>query len=353
MNRGSDALAEHDETLLTSPAPRVTEEGARSIAIKNYDLNVIAKALTSERDRNFYLEADDGRKFVLKITNASEDPAVEAMQTAAMLHVATTAPNLPIPRPCKTATGDLATAVHDGDQYCTVRLFTYLPGEPLHKIDPPMKLVAELGRSLALLGEALQDFRHPAGSRRLLWDLQQAARLRPLAARIEEERLRAVVTAILDRYENGVVPLQFRSRSQIVHNDLNPYNVLIDSSGGFAISGILDFGDMVHTPLINDVAVGASYQVEGPAGIDRMVAFVRGYHMARPLMRPEIEQLYDLIMLRQAMTIIITSWRASLYPDNGPYILRNRPRAILALDLLVAPGRDAVTARLLSACEMV
>lgn len=349
-HHGARASGENDDALLSSPTPRATEDDARSIAAKCYGLIAVAKALTSERDRNFHLHGEDGRDFVLKITNASEERAVEEMQTAAILHIAQEAPGLPIPRICRTADGDLVTSFHDGAAAHTVRLFTYLPGEPLYSIEPTMTLVAELGRSLALLGKALEQFHHPAASRKLLWDLQQAASLRPLTDHVEDAALRASVTAILDRYEHVVAPLQRQSRAQVVHNDLNPHNVLVDPAGDRRISGIIDFGDMVHTPLVNDVAVAASYQVEGTAWLTRMIAFVRAYHAERSLTRGEIEQLFDLIMLRHAMTIIITSWRAKLYPDNSAYIVRNRPRAIRALDLLSDLGRDAGTAHLLSAC---
>ena len=348
----SHARTDGSDVLFVSPAPDIAPDQARSIAATKFGIEASARALTSERDRNFHLRSDDGLDFVLKITNAAEEPLVNHMQTAAILHIEGTAPSLPIPRVCRTLEGDIATEIRDGDLRHTVRLFTYLDGEPLYKIDPSEELVAELGRSLALLGLALHDFDHPAASRDLLWDLRQANGLRRFLDHVDDRDLRTTASTVLDRYERVGAPLQAKFRTQILHNDFNPHNILIDPSGGGRISGILDFGDMVHTALVNDLAVALSYQVEGEYWLKRTRIFLAAFHAVRPLFRTEVEHLFDLVMLRQVMTIAITSWRASLYPDNAPYILRNRPRAISALNSLAAMGCDKGTEYFLEACGM-
>ena len=46
-----------------------------------------------------------------------------------------------------------------------------------------------------------------------------------------------------------------RMRGQIIHGDVHPYNVLVGAGG--QVTGIIDFGDMVHGPLILDLANAA------------------------------------------------------------------------------------------------
>jgi hydroxylysine kinase len=82
------------------------------------------------------------------------------------------------------------------------------------------------------------------------------------------------------------------------------------------------------------------------------VAFVGAYHAVSPLRAEEVDILFDLIALRQTMTVAITEWRSTLYPDNRAYILRNQPRAAAALDILDRIGRVAGAARLRQACDM-
>ena len=67
------------------------------------------------------------------------------------------------------------------------------------------------------------------------------------------------------------------------------------------------------------------------------------------LVANELDLLYDLITARMVTTLTITAWRAALYPDNAPYILRNAPSARAGLAAFRALGRDTVTETLIRA----
>jgi hydroxylysine kinase len=348
------ALAETaPDALLAATAPRATEEDARRIAAHSFGVSAEIRPLTSERDKNFHLLAGDGRAFVLKIANAAEHPNVSNLQTMALRHLASHDPGLPVPRVCAARDGQFETiaTLNDGSRHL-VRLLTFLPGEPQYKTPLSLAQAGAMGRLLAAIGLALRDFHHKAASHELLWDLKHASRLRRLLPFIQADHCRALATAALDRYEQHVLPRQAGLRAQVVHNDFNPHNVLVDPADPTRVTGVLDFGDMVETALVNDVAVAASYQVEGEDWLERTTAFVAAYHSVCSLQSEELDSLFDLITLRHAMTVTITSWRASLYPDNEAYILRNQPRAAAALDILDRLGRDSGRAHLRQACEV-
>ena len=59
--------------------------------------------------------------------------------------------------------------------------------------------------------------------------------------------------------------------------------------------------------------------------------------------RDETALLYDLIQARMMATLVITAWRAALYPGNAGYILRNAPSARRGLAALRALGRERAT----------
>ena len=94
--------------------------------------------------------------------------------------------------------------------------------------------------------------------------------------------------------------------------------------GHCRVSGIIDFGDMVHAPLINDVAVAASYHLDPETDALRTIAqFARDYQTLSPLTRDETYVLLDLVRARLAMVVAISGWRAARQPENAAYLMRN------------------------------
>lgn len=338
------------DRLLTSSKPPARAEDAVGLVASVFGLETTASYLAGERDANFHLKASDGREFMLKIVNAAEDPDIGDLQVRALRHIAARDPTLPTPRPFPSPDGrDELYATFEGTSH-VVRLSTYLPGLPLHFSTPSTVQAAALGRCLARLDLALKDFHHPAADRDLLWDLRQASKLRPLLSYVADARRRQLATAALDRYEREVAPLISAFRNQIVHNDFNPHNVLVHSDDPTLVTGVLDFGDMVHTALINDVAVAAAYQVTDAAPLECPLALVRAFNALFPLQEIEIDALFDLIAVRLAVSITISEWRASLYPENADYILRNQPRVAAALGAMAEIDRDEARRRFRRAC---
>ena len=53
-----------------------------------------------------------------------------------------------------------------------------------------------------------------------------------------------------------------------MHNDLNPLNILVDPADPELVTGIIDFGDVIHTALIADVVLDVAFsRWLGVAGI--------------------------------------------------------------------------------------
>jgi Ser/Thr protein kinase RdoA (MazF antagonist) len=128
--------------------------------------------------------------------------------------------------------------------------------------------------------------------------------------------------------------------------------VVVDAADPERVCGILDFGDMVRSPLVCDVAVAASYLVtQGDGPLGGAPDYVAAYHTAAPLMASEFEVLFDLVVTRLAMTVLITGWRAKLFPANAAYILRNAPSAWQGLERLAGLDRAAAREILQSACD--
>lgn len=300
---------------LATPPPVLTTAEAAQLAETHFGLTGTLTQLTSERDLNFRLATPTAR-YVLKLANPAEPFAVTQFQTAALLHLEPS--QLPIPKVIRTRTGATEAQTPHG----ILRLLTYLEGKPLYQSPRTPEQRRNMGAIAARLTLGLQGFRHPAASHVLQWDIKHAAALRPLLPHIPDA-IRPLAAAVLDRFDAEIAPHLPGLRTQVVHNDLNPHNVLVDPASTDEITGVLDFGDMVETPLVCDTAVAACYQIDPSAPWQSLTDFARAFHQTLPLTALEIRLLPDLVATRMLTSLAIASARVALYPDNAAYILRN------------------------------
>ncbi|WP_244216125.1 phosphotransferase [Pseudomonas reidholzensis] len=338
--------------VLTAASAQASNEQACAIAKLHFGLSARAKLLAGERDLNFHLHCDDGRQFLLKISNPAEDPNVTDFQNKALLHIQHTDPQLPVQRIHPSSNGLYQVFVELNGQTVLIRLFSFVVGTPLNKVEQPSRVLRQgLGEHLARLGLALRGFFHPAAGHELLWDIKHSSRLKGLVEHIERAEDRQLAQHFLDNFEQHALPHLKRLRAQVIHNDLNFHNVIVDDHDPDVIRNILDFGDMVHAPLINDLAVAASYQL-GEQGdpLEQAFAFIEAYDRVCPLEDLEQEILFDLIAARLVMTVVITNWRASMYPENRAYILRNAPLAWSALRRFIQVSRESAQQTIRQIC---
>ncbi len=342
-----------DADLLAQASPAIDTALAAEIAQRHYGISGEVKTLTAEKDANFLLRLPSGEAALLKITNAAEDRAVTDMQTAALMHLAATDPSLPVQRICRSLNGnpcEIAQA-RDGQSH-VVRLMTFLEGTVLSNATPRAGLFHALGDFHARVTLGLRGFFHPAAGHFLQWDIKQAAHLRPMLSAVQDPDLRAQLDAILDRFDAEVAPRLPHLRAQVVHNDFNPHNLLVDGVEATHPVGLIDFGDMVHTPIVCDLAVACSYHIaEGSDPLGAMCEMVAGYAARLPLEAEEIALLPLLIRLRHATTLAIGATRAERYCENADYILRNAAAAERGLAALNTLGDEAAITALHNAAQ--
>ncbi|MDP6993099.1 MAG: phosphotransferase, partial [Woeseiaceae bacterium] len=229
--------------VIAEEAPAFSDEEAIAIAAARYGWQVTVRSLVSERDQNFRLALGDGRKFVLKIANAAEDPQVTDFQIQALLHIAkrARAAHLAViaPEIVPTLEGDVSfTLEKDGRQH-VVRAVTWLEGVPLAAQQASPVLARDAGERLAELGRTLEGFDHPGSRHSLLWDIQQALSLRRLLHHVRDAGVARAVEGALDDYEQHVAPAMVALRSQVIHSDLNPDNMLIAADKPDKLVGVI------------------------------------------------------------------------------------------------------------------
>jgi hydroxylysine kinase len=352
-----DALSQPEKlggSILGVAAEEISLAAAEQLTALHFGIEGRASRLTSERDQNFKIATEDGREYALRVSNHAQDPEVNDLQVSALLHVEQVDPGIPVPRVFRALNGQAHLRLpFEQGRLRAVRLLSYLPGTPLNTVAHTAAHRRELGTHLARLDLALRDFSHHTAGHELAWDIQHTSGVRPLVAHIADAGRRELAEHFLDAFETHAKPLLPTLRTQVIHNDLNFYNVLVDPQNHERLVGILDFGDMVFSPLVVDVAVGASYHMNTTDDPwDAVGEFVAAYHAVLPLERDETDLLYDLIAARFVVTVAITGWRAERYPENSAYILKNNAGAWRGLEHLSTLQRDVAQKRLRIACKM-
>ncbi|KQP43680.1 phosphotransferase [Pseudorhodoferax sp. Leaf274] len=340
-----------EAAVLTAPPAPVATAWAADQLQRLYGMQGRLKPLTGERDANFLLEpAGGGARCMLKLSHPDEDPLVADFQTQALLHVARTDSALPVQRLLPDLQGAPSVQIEDAEGRTRVaRVFIYLEGLPMPQAPRSAAQRSSVARMLARLDSALASLEHPASARELPWDIQRADRVRPLLVHVADPARRALAEAALDGFAQRTKPRLADLRRQPIHNDFNLYNLLVDPADPARVSGILDFGDMVHAPLVDDLAVAASYHIDEQGDALATIArFAADYHAVSPLADAETLALLDLVRARLSMVVAISGWRAARQPDNAAYLMRNNAvswaRLQACADLTPEQVQDAIHA---------
>jgi 4-aminobutyrate aminotransferase-like enzyme/Ser/Thr protein kinase RdoA (MazF antagonist) len=329
--------------------PAFSTEQAIDIAQQAFDIQASAHPMGSERDQNFRLAGSDGRDWVLKIANPAEDPAILDMQTRALLRIEQVDPELAVPRVKTTPDGALFHQIDGSDgRRFIVRVLSYLPGLLLDDVTLHPTLVRDFGTITARLARALRGFFHPAARHELLWDLTQAPGVRPLTHHIGNPGHRRAVEEVLDHFEAEVLPKLRMLRAQVIHNDINLVNTLVN---GDRVTGVIDFGDLIHAPLVADLAVPiAELIVESTDPMASAAEFTASYHAVTPLEDDELRLIFDLASTRCAIHVAISNWRVGSHPENSEYIMSSVQEYGAVLEEMRRWSKDRMYTALRRAC---
>ena len=333
------------DPLDTTP-PLLEAEVARQVLRAGFGIEASSLTpLDGERDQNFRVDAGTGQRFVLKISNPADDRLVLEMQSAALRHIELVDPGLPVMRALPSGDGALWAEVTAPDsEVYLARLFSFLPGRLASAPALTSQAIWSVGQVTARLGRALRGFFHPAADYEIMWDISHMPRLRPLLRHLADGPRRTQAERVLDRFEARVAPVLPGLRAQLIHADMSMYNVLF--SDDLRVSGIVDFGDMTHAPLVCDLAVAIADVLHGrDDAIEAADAMIRGYVSVTALEDEEAGLLADLVAARLATEVVVTAWRSERYPDNAAYAESSEPAARAFLDAIEATGIDTVARR--------
>ena len=295
---------------------------------KHYGLEGDLKKLVSYEDQNFLLSTKSGNRYVLKLSAPISTIAFIKAQNEALAFLAKQNSNL-YPTLIPTKAGTTFFPISNNKTVAHGRLLTYLEGVFLAEVKPTTTLFFNLGRALAQLDKSLLPLQNPVlAARQTVWDAPYFSRIAPYLEYIQGPSRRQLVDYFLLQFQKKVENKLPHLRKSTIHGDANDWNILVQNE---QIAGFIDFGDIVYTQTINELAIAIAYAVTNTHKPVVLAAeIVRGYHTVFPLQAKEIELLYYLIAVRLCTTACMAAYSISLHPENDYLSISEKP----AWDLL-------------------
>ena len=337
--------------------PNVTLSVAESIARDHFSLTGEAQELPSERDQNFRIDSEQGIH-VLKIANPQTAIDLVELENSA-IGVVEALDCIESPSLVRSTSGSAIASIKLATgESCLVRCLEYVPGKPLAKFLPhSLALLTDIGRLIGEVDMALQCLNsNSAAKRNLKWDLANSRDIvssaRPLST--DTHWKAEILEQSLKRYERIADRIEDLPES-VIHNDANDYNILIqhDPKNGMAMVGLIDFGDIVYSKTVYELAICIAYSILNKSNpIESAIAIASGYHLSRRLTESEMSVLFPLVCMRLTQSVCISAEQKKLCPDNEYLSITEKP-AWETLKQLAALDATAIHLNLSDACDSI
>jgi hypothetical protein len=176
-------------------------------------------------------------------------------------------------------------------------------------------------------------------------------------ALVVDPELGAAIDVLVRRFDDHTAELLPALPRSVIHGDLNDYNVLVGGGSDLFdrcqhVTGIIDFGDMVHGVTIGDLAIAIAYAVlDATDPLSVMWQMVHGYHGVRTMAEIEMHAVFGLVVLRLCLSACLAAHQQRDHPDNLYLGISQAPvRRMLPRLARIPFGIAAATAR--SACGL-
>jgi len=336
--------------------PDFSHDEIKKLAQNLFGIKTIVRQLDSYSDQNFYLKDEIGDEYVFKIANAEERFEILDLQNKAMDYLSENCTGGTFPRVINTISSEAIIQVTSRNgKLFFARMVTFIPAKMLADLDSHTpELLYHFGRFLGAMDKTLEKFYHHASHHYLPWDLKNTLHVMPKLKAIENPHQKRVVEYFLLQFETEVMPVLPQLRTSVIHNDANDWNVLLenaDSEKEFQF-GIIDFGDIVHTNTICELAIALAYiLMNKPDPIETAIHVIEGYHAVFPLFEKELNVLFYLVCTRLCTSVTMSSYLGKLEPENEYISVCQKPAWDL-LEKLISISPEKVTEIFKDVCKI-
>ncbi len=302
------------------PTPTLPTAEAVELLREVHGLEVELQGLGSQQDQNFLVRPVGGGEplGVLKISNPVFSEIEIEMQDAAAAAVARAEPGLRIPEVVDGPRGPVAGWWQTSQGRLHARIISFVSGATLTGsgyLAP--RVIERLGELAAAVSVALAEETHPASGRVLQWDLRHAERvIAEIAATEPDAEVREYCAAATAAALAVLSPVADGLPRQLGHFDVTDDNVLRPHGVGTLPDAVIDFGDVIDSWAVGEIAVTVSSVLhhDGATSVSTLPA-IAAFDRRRPLSDDEITALWPLVVLRGV--VLVLSGRQQVRLDDA------------------------------------
>ena len=176
----------------------------------------------------------------------------------------------------------------------------------------PPEILQRWGEIAAQIQSQLSTFKHDYTSRVYEWDPLQLLSHENKIESIQSEDRKKLIQNIFSSFKKD--KLEFAALPQSInHNDLHAENILVGfQDNNVEISGVIDFGDVLYTARINELAISCAYAMMGKKDILSAAGkLITGYTAVTRLSAIEIKYLEILIKARLSISVLLSANKRS------------------------------------------
>lgn len=305
--------------------PDLTPDAVLASLQEHYGIDGTLTSLPGDRDLNFLVTGTDGLKRVAKISSPDETDEILEIEADLIRHMARATDGFVADVIPSLGGAWIVKHIDEDGKIHRIRVVEYLEGRLFAEVQPRSpSLLYDLGRRMADLDSALGAYPdHPPARIDFEWALGRSGLVMERCLSLFQGEQLELIQSVHDGWLKRE-PDFLGLGSQVIHGDVNDYNVLVSlpGDGPRRITGIIDLGDAHSAPRVFDLGIAIAYAIlDTDDPLMSISEIVRGFHDRTPLSEEEADVVFALARARLGASVSISAWRRHQLGEVDDYAL--------------------------------
>ena len=291
---------------------------------EEYCISGNATKINSELDLNFKISTKDSQ-YYLKIYNKCIDVKFAEFQEDILKQLNNSRKNKLYPKQILNKKGNAISCFYNkNNETRFFKLNSWIEGRLWFEVNPITdSLRLKLGQAVGNLTKSLSNLKIIDCNYNTDWDLSKSLWTINYLNLFDKKNEKRVIQYFQDCFLKDLG--SYKSlRKSFIHNNVNDNNIIIAKKLiNPDIKGIIDFGDIIKSQTINDLAVTCTYAIMNCHNpLSAVINIIRGYNKSFKLFDEELYHLYNLIGMRLVVSLSKSAINKTKFKENK-YLLIN------------------------------